>query len=333
MNKSSSDSVADQSEIQLCIAGVNAATRKRMVRRMHKGEVVSPYRGIYAESSYWSGLNPKQRILHVLEALSRCHPSWVYAGLSAAAAMDLDYPWSLLTDESIYVAYNSSRQGHMRSQTKPIFVSSDAALTTRFALGNRTVSVLTTTVGRALVDCALRYPFRVVLGMFDSAFRRKLVDAESVIEECDHLHSDCGPVFRLLHYTDARSENGGESLCRATMIERGFAVPQLQHEFIDPENAWHSRRVDFVWHTPDGRIIVLEYDGARKYVDPAMTKRRDIHQVVAAEKSRDDMLLRAGVTTVVHATYDDVVDSNAIWVKLMRAQVPLTGANWLYERE
>ncbi|PWG64195.1 CTP synthase [Bifidobacterium callitrichidarum] len=263
--------------------------------------------------------------------MSRRHPQWVYAGLSAAAAMNLEYSWSLLRDESIYVASSPENQSHRRSQTVPIFVASEENCVVRYLLGESMVAVRTTTPARTLVDCALRYPFRLVLGMFDSAFRMKLTDADSVVDECDRIRADCGSVFRLLRYTDARSENGGESLCRATLIDAGFAVPELQREFVDPENSWNVRRVDFVWHTADGRTIVLEYDGMRKYVDPVMTKRRDIQQVVSAEKSRDDMLLRAGVSAVVHATYDDVVTHGSLWSKLIRAGVPRTDAIPFYE--
>lgn len=322
-----------QSATQLCVTGVDAAARKRIGRRIRRGEMISPYRGIYAETAYWNQLNPKQRTLHILEALSRRHPNWVYAGLSAAAAMNLEYTWTLLKDDAIYVVSGPGRQAHTRAQTTPVFVPSDRFCTVRYVLGETTVSVFTTTPARTLVDCALRYPFRVVLGMFDSALRRRLTDADAIIDECDRIRADCGPVFRLLHYADARSENGGESLCRATLIDSGFAVPELQREFTDPDNAWHSRRVDFVWHTDDGRTIVLEYDGMRKYVDPSMTKRRDIQQVVSDEKTRDDMLLRAGVTTVVHATYDDVVTPGALWSKLMDARVPRTDAIPFYEHE
>ena len=67
--------------------------------------------------------------------------------------------------------------------------------------------------------------------MFDSALRRGLVTREEIVAVCDGLRVDCGPVFRLLHYADARSENGGESFCRAVSIEEGFVPPQLQHTF------------------------------------------------------------------------------------------------------
>ena len=85
--------------------------------------------------------------------------------------------------------------------------------------------------GKNLVDCALLYPFEHVLSMFDSALRRGLVTREEIVAVCDGLRVDCGPVFRLLHYADARSENGGESFCRAVSIEEGFVPPQLQHTF------------------------------------------------------------------------------------------------------
>ena len=89
--------------------------------------------------------------------------------------------------------------------------------------------IAVTTIERTLIDCALTYSLQDVLPMFDSALRLELTTKDAILQECDSLRRDAGRVLRALHYdyADARSENGGESECRAVIIEAGFMVPEL----------------------------------------------------------------------------------------------------------
>lgn len=104
-------------------------------------------------------------------------------------------------------------------------------------------------------------------------------------------------------------------------IENGFAVPQLQVSFADSLTG-KQFRVDFLWRTTDGRIIVGELDGTAKYVDPKMTDRRSIQETVQAEREREQALFRAGVTEIVRLTFDDAVQQKPLIAKLRRAGVP-----------
>lgn len=180
-----------------------------------------------------------------------------------------------------------------------------------------------TSPARTIVDCGLRYEFRYVLPIIDSALRRNLTTIAEIIAVCDAMQVDCGPIMRLVHYADPLSENGGESLCRAIFIEDGLKAPVLQHKFIDPSDPKKVARADFMWRTTDGRIIVLEYDGMRKYVNPDMTNRRDIATVVSAQIERDGLLKRAGVDTVVHVTYDDILQPDSMIMRLRELGIPL----------
>ena len=376
--------------------------------RAKAGMLVRPHRGMYARAEYWTSLDPAERARHIIRTLARQRPGRIFAGLSAAAMMRLEYGWQLHDDGTIFLASSSGEpapiggspsgtgsagHSHIRriairrppvvmivrtwdghvlhtmmmpppsdaSPPTPAVETGAGPPETTTATGsvrhqdarthrggmssNMSVrsptpdtattivdAVLVTSPARTLVDCGLRYPFIETLPMFDSAFRRHLVTREQILEVCDGMHADCGHVFRLLRHTNPLNENGGESRCYATIIDEGFAVPQSQVVFIDPDAPWNRYRADFTWHTPDGRVIVLEYDGTAKYVDPTMTKRRDIRDVVRAEREREAALRRAGVTTIARVNHDEVVRRIPLVHKLLEAGVPMAVAHPLYER-
>lgn len=121
---------------------------------------------------------------------------------------------------------------------------------------------------------------------------------------------------------DPLSENGGESLARAVMVEEGFPVPQLQRVFTNPENPREWYRVDFAWQFPGGYAVVAEYDGTAKYSDPVMTSRRSIQAVVNQQNDRERKLYEWGVNRIVRLSYDDVVQRWPLVDKLTGAGLP-----------
>lgn len=317
---------------------------RALQRRVTGGIFVRPYKGLYLPATCWIGMNPVERARTTAVSLARRHSSWVFTGPTAAIFHGLEVPWNVLHRTTVVSAGNgdTSSSAPLRkiyAPSVPIDTIPSPVLNIRnhdhgacgnFMSAKALCSFLSapammsvTTVERALVDCAMHDDFRYALAAFDSAFRQRRTTADAIIDACDSVSGDCGPVFRALHYTDPLAENGGESLCRALIVEYGYAVPKLQREFVDPANSFNKARVDFVWHLPDGRVIVLEYDGMQKYVDPRMTNRRSVQQVVRDQLERDALLKRAGVTTIVHATYDDVRNPLGLVAKLDRAEVPM----------
>ena len=81
----------------------------------------------------------------------------------------------------------------------------------------------------------------------------------------------------------------------------------------------------------DGRIIVLEFDGMQKYIDPEMTSNRDVRQVVRDERQREQDLKEAGVSVVIRTNYIEVVQRAPFVMKLMQAGVPRAGAHPIFE--
>lgn len=351
-----------------CCSASSPAERQAMLRRTRCGDVVRPFRSVYARREYWDGLNPIEQASHVIREMARRHPERVFAGLSAAVIYGFEHSWTLHDKPYVYIAtdgFTKSRRSYHRLRRISVRrsdiredchvvrlyrprgdeaaqdgsntwshvskladrIAHERALRDNVCIGE----VRVTSPARTLVDCALLYPFEHVLSMFDSALRRGLVTREEIVAVCDGLRVDCGPVFRLLHYADARSENGGESFCRAVSIEEGFVPPQLQHTFYSRVTGKEAGRVDFIWHTEDGRIIVLEFDGMQKYIDPEMTSNRDVRQVVRDERQREQDLKEAGVSVVIRTNYNEVVQRAPFVMKLIRAGVPRAGAHPIFE--
>ncbi|WP_240541707.1 CTP synthase [Bifidobacterium callimiconis] len=334
-----------------CFYPTSRSQQQAAYARTRVGQLVRPYRNMYADSEYWSTLPPPERSRHIIRTMAQQYPGRVFAGLSAAAILSLEYPWGLHADGLIYIAAPRGRSAGAHPQLRHIVMTDTPVRTVvdclnegRFGtfilpdpatydgIGDVVNTMRITTPARTLVDCGLRYPFVQTLPMFDSALRRNLATREELLELCDGLRTDCGPVMRLLRYANPLNENGGESLCYGTIIEEGFAVPELQHVFIDPDDPRARYRADFVWHTSDGRVIVLEYDGTRKYVDPAMTNRRDVRDVVRRERAREDALRRAKVTAIIRTDYDEVIRRTPLRRKLLTAGVPMAVADPRYER-
>lgn len=396
--------LCDDAESSLrCFHPTTNALQQATYARLHNGYLVRPHRGVYARTSYWSNLDPAERSRHIIRTLSRQFPNRVFAGLSAAAMLRLEYNWSLHNGNTVFLASPSGNARrsfhgirhinmtnppvstvlHYRSGTAirmqllkggppasastmttasarsvqkprdvmpadatpadlvptgttptdpaPVGIVPTDLIPADIAPTSITDMVPITSPARTLVDCGRTYPFAQVLPMFDSALRNGLVTPQQILEVCDGIRSECGGIMRLLHYANPLSENGGESFCRAVIIESGFATPQLQHTFTDMDSSWAQYRVDFVWHTEDGRVIVLEYDGKAKYTDPSMTHHQSVRSVVHGEREREDALKRAGVTTIIRADYEEVVGRTPLVRKLIDARVPRAGINPKYE--
>lgn len=312
--------IAQAEAAKCCAVPTGRAQRDAMRRRWASGELVCPYHRTYARGEYWRALNPEQQSMHVIRALGRIEPDWTFAGVSAASAWGLDHPWNLHRDGLVWIATTGSVHTSGDSHLRRIFV---AGLEVWIVHG-----VKVTSVARTLVDCALRYSFSAVLPMFDAAFRKYSISEDSILEVCDTVRADVGPVLKLMHYANAASENGGESLCRAVIIEHGFAIPQLQRVFVDPANPQNEYRADFTWRFADGRMVVLEFDGNEKYVNPAMTRMQSTEQVVYEERLRESALRRAGVTDLIRTNYREIFGQTVLVHKLLAAGIPLADSGF-----
>ncbi|PLS28773.1 hypothetical protein [Bifidobacterium parmae] len=298
-----------------CVFGSTSAQRQALARRVHAKELHRAAPNMYADVLYWQSLDPPERTLHLARAMHVRHDSWRFGGITAAAAHGFEHQWSLHDGTvTVLTATKGTVMGEKR-QVKLLRSPSRRCVTAN--------GIPVTDGARTVVDCGLLLGFRDVLPIMDSALA-KGVTVDDVLAACSGTRRDYTPIFQLLRYANPLSENGGESLARATMIEQRFMIPQIQVAFTDPDTG-KSYRVDFVWRLADGRIVVGEFDGTQKYVDPGMANRRSIQGVVLAEREREAALRRAGVTAIVRFTFDDVVQCNPLCNKLLGAGVPCMG--------
>lgn len=187
-----------------------------------------------------------------------------------------------------------------------------------------------------LFVCAWTLPFRCALPIFDSAARNG-VNLEKVYRVCSKFYADYRyqqeaadfqdlPYFKqknsLLTYVDesdvlsqlrtlcqladGKSENGGESLARAAMIELGCVRPELQHEFPNETNPKWPYRVDFAWKV-GGKLIVGELDGADKYL---VNAGKNIDFTDNDEKFNGNNEIKRNIDTIDAASSDISYDTS-----------------------
>lgn len=222
-----------------------------------------------------------------------------------------------------------------------------------------------------LFDAANSLSFRAALPIFDSAARDN-VNFNKVLEICGRRYggrdgvgvgdagsvgsvglsgvagfgSNADPIFRLRRlclFKNGLSENGGESFARGTMIDLGFMVHELQHEFVAP-NSRVKYRCDFLWRVSGGGLIVGELDGYDKYfVDSTNSTHANINfnssfdtqmlrnsynqaainRNIDRQAERESVLFReCGVSKIVRFNFADVVGVKNLERKLVEAGVP-----------
>ncbi|WP_415997167.1 hypothetical protein [Gordonibacter pamelaeae] len=125
-------------------------------------------------------------------------------------------------------------------------------------------------------------------------------------------HRGIARVLATCDWADSRAENGGESVARAIMIERGVALPAIQVRLADPldEDGWF--RIDFTWLGKDGRPVAGELDGLVKYVDPAFMGGLGLEAVIAGERRREARITAYDMR-VARFSLGEVVNEASFW--------------------
>lgn len=286
-----------------CYAAASQVERKRLIRAVDEGYAIEVAPCVYARGSYWDKLKAAGRMRHEMKALQELHPNRVFAGPSAAVGWGLAVSNRYL--DKAWVASTRKAHGRESSYLRSIIVSHDEPVEhDGFQL---------TSFGRTVGDCLRLMDFRSGLALLDSALRISGMTDDEMMGEIEHSCRRMAGIKRMRALTvlaDGRAESGGESIARATMLELGIAMPDLQHVFPDPLDGKASYRVDFAWSDPagDDGFVVGELDGFEKYDNPDMTGGRTTAQVIADEHRRQSRLeMCPNVLRVLRFSFSDVM--------------------------
>ncbi|MBQ6523099.1 MAG: hypothetical protein IJI12_00400, partial [Atopobiaceae bacterium] len=115
-------------------------------------------------------------------------------------------------------------------------------------------------------------------------------------------------ALTTMSHADTLAESGGESIARATIIEQGFMLPELQHVLRDITDSSVTYRVDFWWETEGQQPIIGELDGHDKYVVPTMTNGKSIVEIMSNERLRESRVSGSGAK-VMRFSYADVINT------------------------
>lgn len=297
----------------LLLSTDNETLARLIRRRILRGEILSPHRGLYARASYWKGLDPLQRSRVLIRTLARKHPSWVFCSHSAALMHGMYVSWRDVG--CVHVIADATRPaGAIMAHNRQ-----DESYT---VIDGVRVTPLVETAYESMVGL----PFRRALGIADSVAAIGCLDPAEVSRRIGlirHGHRGVRYAKQVLLHADARSENGGESYTRAVMLEHGVLRPDLQVPFHVPGHKG-PYRVDYRWrHRRGGMVLhtVGELDGYGKMVDPTMMGGRTTAEVLREERNRESRLVQQGLQ-VVRFTFDEVMRGEPFLQALDAAGVP-----------
>ena len=280
-------------------ATFDPALRHNLRYRIERGEVIKPAPGVYARRSCWESLSKRERAYRTIAALQRIHPTWTFCHNSAAVALGL--PITLDDLDSVHIAVGPAQRGRSTKGVIRHVVENDRPIVVR--------GIRTTSLERTVFDCMRIADFGMAVAISDYALRQS------------EISKGARRASIAMLYADPRSESVGESLARATMIEMGFALPDLQRTLPHPLDPGKTFRVDFCWLREDGTRILGEFDGAVKYENPEMRGGVSALKVLEDERRRESLLSVYGMP-IVRFSYKDVMNKGYFARLLRRFGVP-----------
>lgn len=322
MSKSIDDSVAamlDEAErARRCCTPSERGLREAM--RHRRDQVVEPVRGLFFRRDSWERLKPPERTLHLMRALAPNHPNWRFCGASAAVAYGLPVTWDLLSNVHVAAPSGASRRsypGIVRRHLEDNAVQEHEGLPL-------------TPFWRTVFNCLASFELPDALAIADAALRMSGVSARGLASHLGERyrgHRGVRSALRAAALADARAESGGESIARANMHLLGFAMPELQVWIEDPVEPGKWFRVDFLWLTADGRLVIGELDGRQKTERPELMAGRDALRVMQDERLRESHLT-ALHPAIARFSYDDARDPARLGQLLERFGVPHGADTW-----
>lgn len=301
--------------------------KRKLDYRLARGTVCMPFPSAYAPAESFRKLGPRTQARMILKAAHTLHPNWTFCSFSAAVAHGLQVPQELLSRTHVAISPGESRRKHLGQVSCHIDTG-----------GGRTIAdgLPCTDLMQTTLDCLCASTFRQGLAIVDSVLHHRLATKERLIEYFTaHGKGRRGirQARETLKLADGRSENGGESIVRAIIIELGFEIPELQIEIEDPMMPGVSKRADLGWRLSDGRYILAELDGFAKYLTED-TRRSSIEktelavQSMRAERLRESHLNLTGAV-ILRFSFAQALDTSYFFQLLATAGVPLAGERTL----
>lgn len=295
-----------------------ASTRAEAIglqRRVAASRAVEPSKGYFARSEYYLGLSERARAMHLVRAMARSHPDYVFSSYSAALVHGLQVPYALL--DTVHLARGDRCNRRLRYEG----IVCHKAPCRPFEVID---GIRVTPLDRTVLDCLCQTDFAQGLAIADSALHEGMISKAELIAfmvRNGTRRKGVSTARRVAAAADSRSENGGESMARATMIELGSMIPELQVELDDPLEPGRVYRVDFLWVLPDGTVVVGELDGGWKYVSKGRSASAAI-KAMRKERLRESRLSLTGVK-VLRFSYEQAIDRAYMQRLLTCAGIPM----------
>ena len=321
-----------------CLASTVKAHQRMLRTRRDAGLLVSPFPGLYDSPSHWSRLSASEQHLHVIRALSRLHPNWVFCHQSAAVAHGF---LELAPGKSLCPHVCTSDRANSISSTHTIWHHA------RGIEGVNANGATVTSSLRTTFDCLRSMPAANGIAVADAYLRKTGDSPESLSRSICKFKGLHGRLRaqELAKLARPLSENGGESIARINMLALGFAEPELQVELPDPLNPQKFVRLDYLWlregldrqlveqmilsgEAERGFLegcIAGELDGRQKYTDPGMNGGSAIG-ALTRERRRESRLTHYGLHIVrfsfAEACHPQLFEHLLLSAGVPRAEVP-----------
>ncbi|OUN47355.1 hypothetical protein B5G20_05150 [Collinsella sp. An7] len=301
-----------------CLHPTDSALQRQLARLAIKGEVTRVVDGLYARTVYWSSLRPDEQAFHLMRALQVVHPSWVFCHESAALVYGLPVSYHRMLPVKVSCGRRDS-SGTRRGAYHHAVPIDDAEVVQGLRV---------TPLPRTLCDCIASASFADALAYADGAIRvtslsvERLGDAVRALNPRPH-HAE--RVLDVLTHADGRSESWAESAMRALVIERGFALPDLQVEFPRPLDPNRTFRADMVFTRRNGTRVITEIDGIEKYVNERMLGGRSTARTLADEQHREAQLTLLGMP-IMRVSAEELRQPERVVRKLIAYDIPRRAA-------
>lgn len=277
-------------------------------RSVRKGEVLPVNRGVYALRDEWTRMAPWEKYAARVRAHVMWHPDDVLCLESAAVMSGLPVVGG---DHEIHVL-----DEHSATARRAVGVRVHTERTPERRVVERG-GVRMTALADTCIDIARTRHEALALAVADATVRAdpslRPIDLVAMNENRTSSRGRRRARWSL-HRANGVAESALESISRASIEWHGFPAPELQ--------AWLGRndddgdRVDHWWPSES---VAGEADGHLKYDG----RFGDAATALRARERRDRRLRGAGVRAVVHWTWTDLVEPDALRALLGGAGLPI----------